>query len=203
MTTTQRRERAAWGSLSRAQVVDAAERRVRAGSFESLSMRSLAADLGVAPMSLYGHIRDKDDLLDEVVDRLLASTWEPAVDRSDWGAWVEEAAERLRALLVGEPVALHVFLSHPVVSPAAMARMEAMLEVFQSAGFSNQAAERAYAAVHTYTIGFAAFEAARTNRYSATDEQDPLRQRLARFTTPEQFREGLTYFLGGLEQQRR
>jgi hypothetical protein len=80
------------------------------------SIRSLAASLGVAPMSLYRHIRDKDDLLDEVVDRLLTDLWRPATAEDDWRAWTIEAATRLRDFLVGQPAALHVYFAHPVVS---------------------------------------------------------------------------------------
>ena len=84
-------------------------------------MRSLAADLGVAPMSLYNHARDKDDLLGDVIDGMLAKVWKPRVRTFDWQTWIAEAAEKLRHFLVTQPAALHVYLRHPVVSPAAIA----------------------------------------------------------------------------------
>ena len=136
---------------------------VKAGGYDQMTVRSLAAELGVSPMSLYRHIRDKDDLLDEVVDRLLANAWRPRCAKEDWRAWMAEAADRLRRLLVSQPAALHVYLRHPVVSPAAIARMEAMMSVLRRAGAEEQAARRAYAAVHTYTIGFAALESSRVS----------------------------------------
>lgn len=192
------RTRARRGSLDRSHIVDAAERLVRGGEHGALSMRALAADLGVAPMSLYGHVRDKDDLLEEVVDRLLASCWEPAAPRSDGLRWVGDAAARLRELLITEPAALHVYLAHPVSSPAAIERMEAMLEVLCATGLSEEEAEAAYAAVHTYTVGFAALEASRNRGFAPEGATpDPLRHRLARFTTSAQFREGLSYLLAG------
>ncbi len=202
MPRTKRRRRAAWGTLSRDQVIDAAERRVRAGDYESLSMRSLAADLGVSPMSLYGHVRDKDDLLDQVVDRLLASQWEPSRDRGNWLDWIRELAERLRDLLIAEPAALHVFLTHPVVSPTAIVRMETTLEVLRSAGFSAEGAEHVYAALHTYTVGFAALEASRAQHAPTEGMTDSNRTRLARFTTAAQFRRGLNYLLEGINHAR-
>src|ERR1700761_7818518 len=128
--------RAAWGSISREQVVEAAARAVREGRSDQMTIRSLAAELGVAPMSLYRHVRDKDDLFDEVTDGLVAEAWRPRSRRTDWRQWTFEAADRLRALLVREPVALHVYLQHPVVSPAAITRMDTMLDVLASAGFA-------------------------------------------------------------------
>lgn len=195
---TSPRARARRGSLDRAQIVEAAERLIRSGERRDLSMRTLASELGVAPMSLYSHVRDKDDLLEEVVDRLLASTWRPRIPRDDWQAWIRDAAERLRNLLITEPAALHVYLAQPVVSPHAISRMEAMLEVLGSAGLSALEAEHAYAALHTYTVGFAALEASRAERREPGAGDDPLRERLGRFTTSEQFRDGLSYLLAGI-----
>ena len=58
-------------------MVDAAEQAVQDGRYDQMTIRSLAADLGVGPMSLYRHVRDKDDLLVEVTDRQLAQSWKP------------------------------------------------------------------------------------------------------------------------------
>lgn len=179
--------------------MQAATHHVKVHGFETLTIRSLATDLGVAPMTLYRHVRDKDDLLDEVVARMLAGIWRPRVRRSDWRAWIAEAAERLRRFLVREPVALHIYLRRPVVSPAAMARMEAMVEVLMKAGFDAQSSATAYATVHTYTIGFAALQASR-ERYGPVDEQDPVVRKLASFTTRDQFAVGLGYLLDGFDR---
>jgi AcrR family transcriptional regulator len=185
-----------WGSISREQVIEAATRIIRSGGYESMTIRHLAEELGVAPMSLYRHVRDKDDLLDEVVDRLLAGAWRPHVSRSKWKEWVAETAERLRAFLVGQPAAMHVYLRHPVVSPEAVIRMHAMMDVLCVA-LGDDAAPEAYAAIHTYTIGFAALEASRAGASDA--ELDGLAAQLASFTTREQFSSGLHHLLRGLE----
>src|ERR1700758_2647438 len=108
--------RAPWGTISPGRGVEAATKGVRAGGYQDMSIRSLAADLGVAPMSLYRHVAGKDDLLDEVVDRLLAKSWKPSGSRHDWWAWTIQAADELRRFLVSQPAALHVYLRHPVVS---------------------------------------------------------------------------------------
>lgn len=194
--------RAPWGSISRAQVVDAATKMVQSGGYAQMTIRGLAAELSVAPMSLYRHVRDKDDLLSEVVDRLLSETWRPFVAPSNWRAFIAEAAERLRAFLVEQPAGLYVYLRHPVVSPAAIERMDLMLDVLQGAGFDDDEAERAYASVQTYTIGFAALEASRAT-WSPPDDADGLTARLATFTTPRRFSEGLGFLLDGFERRAR
>lgn len=193
--------RAPWGSISRAQVVDAATKIVQRGGYAQMTIRGLAAELSVAPMSLYRHVRDKDDLLSEVVDRLLAEAWRPAADPADWRPFIAEAAERLRAFLVDQPAGLYVYLRHPVVSPAAIERMDMMLEVLHKAGFGDDEGYRAYASIQTYTIGFAALQASRTAWTPPPDEEDGLFVRLSAFTTARQFTEGLGYLLDGFERR--
>jgi AcrR family transcriptional regulator len=180
-----------------------AARTVKEGRFEQMTIRSLAADLGVAPMTLYRHVRDKDDVLDEVADHLLAQKWRPRYTGSHWRTWVAEAAERLRDLLISQPVALHVYLRHPVVSPAALTRMETMLEVLRNSGFDEPAARRAYASIHTYTIGFAALEASRARWSETQDPSDATMKELAAFTRPKQFTDGLADLLDGIDARRK
>lgn len=190
--------RAPWGSISREDIVAAATGIVAGGGHEEMSIRSLAASLGVAPMSLYRHIRDKDDLLGEVTDRLLAGAWRPAAAEDDWQPWITEAASRLRDFLVSQPAALHVYLSHPVVSPAAIDRMNAMMSVLRRAGLSEEAARSAYGALHTYTIGFAALEASRASSAPGGEYAGSIGRQLAAYTTTGQFITGLRYLLQGI-----
>jgi len=193
--------RAPWGSISREEIVRAAVGIVEVGGYEDMSIRNLAAGLGVSPMSLYRHIRDKDDLLDEVVDILLADVWRPGADEDDWQAWIIEAAARLRQFLVAQPAGLHVYLRHPVVSPAAVERMDAMMAVLRRAGLDEATARSAYGALHTYTLGFAALEASRSAAGSGGRGSGSLADQLAAYTTTGQFLEGLRYLLAGIGRQ--
>ncbi len=193
--------RAPWGTISREEIVRAAVKIVAAGGYQEMTIRGLAAGLGVAPMSLYRHIRDKDDLLGEVVDRLLAPAWRPSAAEDDWQAWLTEAAAKLRHFLVSQPAALHVYLSHPVVSPAAVDRMTAMMDVLRRAGAGEETARRAYGALHTYTIGFAALEASRARWAPGNGDVSSLAQQLAAYTTTDQFMDGLRYLLDGISAQ--
>jgi TetR/AcrR family tetracycline transcriptional repressor len=192
------RPRAKWGTVSREQLIEAATAEIAAGRYDQLTIRSLAARLGVAPMTLYRHVRDKDDLLIEVVDRLLAQTWEPVTGVGDTWQWLIEVANRLRRLLVEQPAALHVFLAQPMTTPAALTRLRAMLAVLRDCGLDEQSARQVFAAVHTYTLGFAALEASRT-RWLAThpDPADPDVAWLASLTSHQQFEDGLTALLDG------
>lgn len=193
--------RAAWGSISRDQVITAATRIVRAGGYEDMTIRSLASDLGVAPMSLYRHVRDKDDILDEVVDRMLARIWRPSAIEVEWEEWITLAADKLRRFLVVQPAAMHVYLQHPVVTPAAISRMHAIMDVLRCALPDDDSARRAYAAIHTYTIGFAALETSRSRWTRAYDNPDEVVAQLVKYTTHEQFIDGLRSLIRGIQRE--
>ena len=190
--------RTSWGTISREVIIQAATAAIVSGRSQDLSIRRRAAELGVAPMSLYRHIRSKDDLLDEVVDGLLAEAWRPTASPSDWQAWLMEAAEQFRQFLVFQPPALHVYLSHPVTSPAALARMDAAIEVLRQAGADEPAARSAYGVLHIYTIGFAALEAKRAEWVLPEGNDLPVTRLLAAYTSTDQFMAGLRYLLDGI-----
>jgi len=153
-------------------------------------------------MALYRHVRNKDDLLVAVVDVLLERLGVPEPGR-DWRAWLEALALGLRRLLVEHPVAVAVFSRAPVTTPAARRRLNAAVEVLGQAGFSRDGAVRAYAAVHTYTVGFCALEAA---RYSgavgplpgSVDDESML---IGTFVSDDQFTHGLGALLRGLSPE--
>lgn len=74
-------------------------------------------------------------------------------------------------------------------------------ELLGRTGADEATARRAYGALHTYTIGFAALEASRA-RWAPTDEDvSGLAQQLAVYTTAEQFMTGLHYLLDGIIKQ--
>ncbi|HEY8300661.1 MAG TPA: TetR/AcrR family transcriptional regulator C-terminal domain-containing protein [Jatrophihabitans sp.] len=187
--------RARWGGLTREAVIEAATTLVDRSGDGELSIRALAATLDVSPMALYRHVADKHDLMAAVVDQLWAERWEPGLPRTEWRAWIIDAADRQRRFLVEKPAALRVYLEQPVVSAAAMERMGACIEVLRAALGDDDRAHRAYAAVHTYTVGFAAFEAARSSAHEPVDDAE---RELAAFVSPAQFETGLGYLLDGI-----
>jgi hypothetical protein len=78
--------------------------------------------------------------------------------------------------------------------------MEAMLAVLGDAGFDEPSARRAYGAIHTYTIGFAALQASRDQSSTNDEEEDAMVKQLKTYTTPQQFKEGLGFLIDGLSK---
>lgn len=226
-----RPSRRARSSLRRDAIVEAAIRTAENGQLASLSMRGLADELDVTAMALYGHVADKDDLLDEVLDHFLARDAQPAPFRGEWSTWMVDFAEQLHVVLTAQPALLDRYLRRPVGVPAALRRMEAALAVLSSVGFDDDECTDIFAMVHTLTLGFTALEVARRTNISGTStrreasnplglshqnwplffgtlqaEEFPnltrLRPDLAEFTSGERLRRALTALLRGLQRDK-
>src|SRR3954468_18584982 len=91
-----RRQHAPDGALGAAAIVAAAIAVADAEGLAALSMRRVAAELGAAPMSLYRHVRDKDQLLLSMIDAAIAEVALPEPP-DDWRAGLEIAARALWA----------------------------------------------------------------------------------------------------------
>jgi AcrR family transcriptional regulator len=202
--------------LSRDDIIATATR-IGAENLETVSIRRIADELGVTPMALYRHVRDRDDIVVWVVDGLLSEMGSPDVPEAEWEAWLADSARMLRRLLVGRPGVLAVFLARPVTVPAALRRAEHSLEILAGAGFAPEAAAQAYASVQSYTVGFAALEVSRSRGGVAAGTTDASWRRfyaglppedyprlvsaapdLARFATEEQFERGLAQLIAGI-----
>jgi TetR/AcrR family tetracycline transcriptional repressor len=189
--------------LSREVVLAAAAAQAQEGGLDSVSSRTLAARLGVTPMALYRHVRDMDEIVAALVDGLLVTVGLPDPGL-DWGEWLERAAWSLRDLFLEYPRALGLFNRQPVTTEAARARLGAAVGVLARSGFTAGDATRAYAAVHTYTIGFCSLEAGRRRAPASSesgDAPDDLGRVIRDFVTEEQFRFGLRALVAGLEPE--
>ena len=140
-------------ALSRDRILDAAVRLADRDGIESLSMRKLAQQLGVDPMSLYNHVRDKQDLLDGIVDVVVGEI-EPTVAGPDWRSSLRGTILAARRTLLHHPWAAGVIESRPDPSPSTLRHMERVMEIIRSAGFSLDLAHHALHVLGSRVLGF-------------------------------------------------
>ncbi len=187
--------------LTRDEIIVAALRYAEAGDLAGLTVRGLAHDLDVTPMALYRHIRDKDDILEAVTDRLLAAAGLPDASTS-WSDCLLELAISLRKVLRAHPPIVALYTRRPVTSPVSVERLVKARDSLMAAGHTSDEADRIYAAVHTYTLGFCALEggrhAAGASRPDGEHELSRDQQAINEFVTEDQFTFGLRALVGGL-----
>ena len=144
--------------LSRDRVVGVAVDLADESGIEALSMRILAERLGVQAMSLYHHVRNKDDLLDAMVDVVYAEIDLP--DAESWQSAMRRRASSARDALRRHPWAIPLIESRTSPGPANLRHHDTVLGVLLGAGFTLPAATFAYSVIDSYVYGFALQEAA-------------------------------------------
>jgi AcrR family transcriptional regulator len=122
---------------------------------DAVSMRSVAARLGVSPVPLYSRVGNKDALIDAIADHLLSDLAPPHTDAESWTGyavrWAQELRNRLRRahdsrlILVTDRDA-YVEASRPLVA------------VMRAGGFEADAAVQACRLLMWATVGFVAIE---------------------------------------------
>ncbi|MBP1233987.1 AcrR family transcriptional regulator [Arthrobacter sp. PvP102] len=121
--------------LNRDRVLTAAVVLADAAGIESLSMRRLAQELGVVPMALYKHVANKEELLDGMVDVLVAEIDPPASD-AGWKNAVRLRVLSARKSLLRHPWARQVLESRTTRTPAVLGYMDSFIGMFLAGGFS-------------------------------------------------------------------
>lgn len=143
-------------TLSRERIVQAALDLLDREGLEALSMRRIAAEIGVTAMTLYVYFRNKDELLDAVVDAGAQEIVLPS-EEGPWKVQIRELLHAVRRALERHPGALRDRLARPFLGPGAMRLPETALRILGSAGFEKKDAVRAYRVLFSYTLGFASF----------------------------------------------
>jgi AcrR family transcriptional regulator len=151
MTRRTARERV---PLSRERVLSAALELADEGGIGALTMQQIGRRLGVEAMSLYRHVRNKDDILDGIVDLVFAEIELPA-DRSNWRTVLRARSISTRAALRRHPWAITLMESRMAPGPANLRSHEDTLTVLLDSGCSATMATHAYNLVDSYVLGFA------------------------------------------------
>jgi len=139
-------------------VLDEAIRIADKNGIDGLTMRSLAAELGVRPMSLYHHVANKSAILDGIVDVVFGEMDLPLPD-GDWREELRRRTSSARLVLRRHPWAIPLLDSRATPGPATLRHHEAVLATLRTAGFSVEMTGHAYALLDAFLYGFAVQEA--------------------------------------------
>ena len=125
---------------------------------ESFTIRKLATELDVKPMTIYHHVANKEAILDGMVDIIFGEIDEPPID-TDWKTAMRRRALSARAALARHPWATPLMESRTSPGAATLKHHDAVIGCFRRGGFSIAMTAHAYALVDAYIYGFALQEA--------------------------------------------
>lgn len=145
--------------VNREEIVDAAVSLADEGGLEAVTIRAVAARLGVAPMTLYGHVDGADELVDLVVGATIAGAVakQPPLDGGGRSALVA-FAHGLRGLFLEHPAVLDAYRRRPVQDPTGLAVTVGVVEALVADGLDEDVAISVYATVYAFVVGFVSLE---------------------------------------------
>src|SRR5438876_3882161 len=150
MTTTKERER-----LTRERIIAAALGVMDTDGLEAVSMRRIAREVGVEAMSLYHHVRDKEDVLDGICEAVMGEFEYPDA-AGDITERLRAGARSYRRLLQTHPDVMRLFAERhgPArSSPESFRPMEFALQLFREAGLSDRHRVQAFHPVRGHMHG--------------------------------------------------
>jgi AcrR family transcriptional regulator len=153
MATRVARREARKERLTRARVLQAALALADEAGIDALTMRSTSERLGSEPMSLYRHVRNKEDMLDGLIDLVFGEVELPR-STSDWKRAMRQRAIAVRKVLSRHPWALALVESRVQPGPENLRHHDWVLGVLRRAGFSGALATHAYNTLDSYIYGF-------------------------------------------------
>jgi len=176
---------------------------------DTLSMRRLAQELDVWPMSVYRYFEDKDALLDAMAAASIGDVGTPHGGTS-WREQMHELlAQAVRSIAASPGVAAR--LPRAATEASALRLPDAGMAILTGAGLSAGDAASAWRTLWSYTFGFATFrlESARGIRaaVAALPEgdcpalEDTADELAAAMTDDDEFARGLDRILDGVEQR--
>lgn len=140
-------------------IVATTVRMLDGGGLAMFSMRRLAAELGVTPMSVYWYVDNKDDLLEIALDDIGGEVALPDDGPgADWRQQLRDLATGYRAMLVAHPWASRLMGEYLNLGPRATAFSTALYRVVRRTGLPEAMVSGALSTVQQFTYGFGTVE---------------------------------------------
>ncbi|MGQ0463736.1 MAG: TetR/AcrR family transcriptional regulator [Sporichthyaceae bacterium] len=157
--------------LSPETIVAAAVAIIEAEGEAAASMRRIAAELGVAAMSLYNHVPNKAALLQAVADWVGVQivVQEDAAD-AEWDTRARSLMYAFRDVARHYPNCMQIAMSRASMSPVGLGALEHALGMLKQAGFSDETALRVVRTATSFVMGAITTESLRTRAAAAAAE---------------------------------
>jgi AcrR family transcriptional regulator len=139
--------------LSRERVLRAAVDLADRGGIEAVSMRKLGQELDVEAMALYRHVRNKDDILDGIVDVIVGEI-DDLEPTNDWQSTLRQKVVAARQVMLRHPWAPRVLEERTTLGPAVLGYVDSVLGILLDGGFSLDLAHHALHVMSSRILGF-------------------------------------------------
>ena len=139
--------------LTRRRVLEAAVELADGHGIEAVSMRRLGQELGIEAMSIYTHVRSKEDLLGGMVEVVIGQVPTQRA-RGDWKRSLRRTIMAARAVLLRHPWAPRLIEDLTEPGPAVMRHFDTVIGLLREGGFSLEMTHHALHLLGSRVLGF-------------------------------------------------
>lgn len=139
-----------YGALDREHLTKHVWQLAKRVGVDKVTIRELAAEAGTRPSSLYYHVRDKSELLDLLIESVLAQIEVPR--HGDWEARLVALYTNAWTVLIGVPGIAGLLQGHPHTA-AATEMDRASRAILRESGISAEHFEAAHATLYIHLLG--------------------------------------------------
>jgi AcrR family transcriptional regulator len=157
-------------TTSREEILGAARRLLERDGWEKLTIRGLAGEAGTSPGTVYNHVRDRDDLLVQLLNADAEAFLDPRPELPD------DPRERIVAVatlmhdgLAARPWVVEVITADDLLGEAALWLVEAIVDAAIGLGAEPEQAVHLYRQIWYYTAGEILIRARRAGRESEVE----------------------------------
>jgi AcrR family transcriptional regulator len=170
-------------TLDRRTILTTAVSLIDRSDLRNLTMRNLAAQLGVEAMTLYHHVHGREDLLDGIVELVIDDLYgDPQVHlgADEWPDYLQRLAHGVRRIALAHPQVFPLIATRPPAAPwvrpplRSLRWMESFLNTLHECGFSDASCVAAYRAFSSFLLGHLLLEvSARGADVGPIEQADP------------------------------
>jgi AcrR family transcriptional regulator len=171
--------------ISRTAVLDAALATIDRQGLHGLTIRALAVELGVPPMTLYTYFKRKDELLDLTFEHLLHRLI-PVQRHATWQPEFEAICRHMRRELLAHPHRI-ALLTRTTMTTSVLHIYERLLHLMGKDGFEPEAAMFAFSSAMSLVLGSVLMERMMDGRPSVPIQRLALIRNLVREAAPDQY----------------
>ena len=143
------------------QIIEASIKILADKGLDKLSMRQLAHYLGVSPMAMYRHVKDKDELFNILGEHVLSQLKNIEVS----GSWKEKLFQwhnGWRKLMLANPEVGKIWMGRYIPSPTLNWLADQMIIVLEGAGYKDMDCVKLADTLFIYTLGIVNYDLTRS-----------------------------------------